>query len=179
MKKTLLLINFIAIFNSGLVYALEGSVDVGKHSTNLNLGLGTQSAGLFVNGSWLRSDDNGSTTGAGLGYNIDAGPLRISPAVKAIYAHPRDGKDGMVIALGSGASYSLNTVWGIYGDFFYAPESFTDHLDNYKAMGAGISFRPFSLLSLRAGYQYVTLNNKNDKDNSLVDVPYLSVSVNF
>lgn len=179
MQKNIILINLLALLNSGFAYALEGSVDVGKHSTNLNLGLGTQSSGLFVNGNWLRSNDNGSTTGVALGYNLDAASLRLSPAVKAMYAHPSDGKDGMVVALGSAASYKLNSLWGVYGEFFYAPKSFTDHLDNYKAIGAGFSFRPIALLSLRAGYQYVTLNNKNDKDNVLIDGPYVSASVNF
>lgn len=34
------------IMLSGAAQAIEGSVDVGEHSTNLNLGLGTTSPGL-------------------------------------------------------------------------------------------------------------------------------------
>lgn len=179
MRNSLILIPFIALINSGFVHAFEGSFDVARHSTNLNLELGSQSTGLFVNGTWLRSNDNGSTTGIGLGYNFDFGQLRLSPAVKTMYAHPPDGKAGMVLAFGSTASYRLSSLSAIYGDYFYAPKSFTEHLDHYKSMGVGISFRPLSLLSLRLGYQYVTLKNNNDKDNILIDGPYLSASVKF
>ncbi len=54
---------------SGAAQAIEGSVDVGEHNTNLNVGLGTTSPGLFLKGNWLRSDHDGSTYGLGLGYN--------------------------------------------------------------------------------------------------------------
>ncbi len=62
--------------------AIEGSVDVSEHNTNLNLGLGTTTPGLFLKGNWLRSDHDGSTYGAGLGYNVDFGPLRLAPTQK-------------------------------------------------------------------------------------------------
>ncbi len=63
---------------SGGAQAIEGSVDVGEHSTNLNLGLGTASPGLFLKGNWLRSDHDGSTYGLGMGYNLDVGDFRVA-----------------------------------------------------------------------------------------------------
>lgn len=102
---------------SGAAQAIEGSVDVGEHNTNLNVGLGTTSPGLFLKGNWLRSDHDGSTYGLGLGYNVDIGGLRLAPTAKTIFTHPEDGKDGFAVALGGGAQYSFNSMWGLYGEY--------------------------------------------------------------
>ncbi len=180
MKKIILAAGVAGLMASGMAQAIEGGVEVGKHSTNINVGLGTASPGLFVKGNWLRSDDDGSVTGAALGYNLAVGPLNFSPTAKALFTHPEDGKDGFTVAVGSGVSYQLNSMWGVYGEYYYAPKSFSTHLHNYQEAAGGISFTPISLLSLRAGYQYAELNNKgNDKNNVLVDGPYISASVNF
>nr|MBA2814132.1 antiholin-like protein LrgB [Candidatus Pantoea persica] len=69
---------------SGAAQAIEGSIDVGEHNTNLNIGLGTTSPGLFLKGNWLRSDHDGSTYGLGLGYNVDIGRLLMAPTAKTI-----------------------------------------------------------------------------------------------
>lgn len=165
---------------SGAAQAIEGSVDVGEHSTNLNVGLGTTSPGLFLKGNWLRSNDDGSTYGLGLGYNIDAGPFRVAPTAKALYTHPENGKDGFAVAVGAGAQYSFNSMWGLYGEYYYAPEAFSDHLDSYQEASGGLSFTPISLLNLRVGYQYTELNNKGSrKDNVLMDGPYVGASLRF
>lgn len=180
MKKILITIACSGLLLGSAAQAIEGNIEVGKNSTNLNLGIGTQSPGLFLKGNWLRSDHDGSASGVALGYNLNVGSLSFSPAAKALYTHPEDGKGGVTFAVGSGIGYQLNNMWGIYGEYFYAPKAFSDHLDNYKEAAAGISFTPISLLSLRAGYQYVALNNKNSNpDNVLVDGPYISASVNF
>ncbi|MEH6399654.1 MAG: porin [Pantoea sp.] len=168
------------VLMSGAAQAIEGSVDVSEHNTNLNVGLGTTTPGLFLKGNWLRSDHDGSTYGAGLGYNVDFGPLRLAPTAKAIFTHPEDGKDGFAVALGGAAHYSFNSMWGLYGEYYYAPESFTDQLDSYQEAGGGLSFTPVSLLNLRVGYQYIELNNKDGrKDNVLVDGPYVGASLRF
>ncbi|MRT41171.1 porin [Enterobacteriaceae bacterium RIT702] len=169
----------LALLSSG-AQAIEGSVDVGEHSTNLNLGLGTTSPGLFLKGNWLRSDHDGSTYGAGLGYNIDVGDFRIAPTAKALFTHPEDGRDGFTVAVGGAAQYSFNSMWGLYGEYYYAPEAFSDRLDSYQEASGGLSFTPISLLNLRVGYQYIELNNKGGrKDNVLVDGPYVGASLRF
>lgn len=180
MKKIILAAGLAGLVTSGMAQAIEGSVDVGQHSTNLSVGIGSNSPGLFLKGNWLRSNDDGSVSGAALGYNLSVGPLNVSPTAKALFTHPKDGKDGFTVAVGSGVSYQLNSMWGVYGEYYYAPESFSNHLDSYQEAAGGISFSPISLVSLRAGYQYVGLNNTNGKkDNVLVDGPYLSASVSF
>lgn len=84
------------------------------------------------------------------------------------------------MALGGAAHYSFNSMWGLYGEYYYAPESFTDQLDSYQEAGGGLSFTPVSLLNLRVGYQYIELNNKDGrKDNVLVDGPYVGASLRF
>lgn len=180
MKKILLAAGLAGLVTSGMAQAVEGSVDVGQHSTNLSVGVGSASPGLFLKGNWLRSNNDGSVSGATLGYNLSVGPLNVSPAAKALFTHPEDGKDGFTVAVGTGVSYAVNSMWGLYGEYFYAPKSFSDHLERYQEAAGGISFTPISLLTLRAGYQYVGLNNTgNNKDNVLVDGPYLSASVSF
>ncbi|WP_017347313.1 YfaZ family outer membrane protein [Pantoea sp. A4] len=165
---------------SGAAQAIEGGVNVSERSTNLNLGLGTSSPGLFLNGNWLRSNDDGSVFDAGVGYNVDVGPLRLAPGAKAIFTNPHNGRKGFAVAVGAGAQYSFNNMWGLYGEYYYAPESFSTHLDNYKEISGGISFTPISLLNLRVGYQYAELDNKGSrKDNVLVDGPYVGASVRF
>lgn len=165
---------------SSSAQAFEGSVDIGKHSTNLNLGLGTTSPGLFLKGNWLRSDHDGSAYGVGLGYNVDAGNLRLAPTAKALFTHPEDGRDGFTLAVGAGAQYSFNNMWGLYGEYYYAPEAFSDRLDSYKEISGGMSFTPISLLNMRVGYQYIELNNQGSrKDNVLVDGPYVAASLRF
>lgn len=169
----------LALMSSG-VQAIEGSIDVGKHSTNLNLGLGTTSPGLFLKGNWLRSDHDGRAYGLGAGYNIDVGDFRIAPTAKVLFTHSKNGRDGFTAALGAGAQYRFNSMWGLYGEYYYAPEVLSDHLDSYTEASGGVSFTPISLLNLRVGYQYIELNNKGDrKDNVLVDGPYVGASLRF
>ena len=43
MKKTILALGLAGLVTSGMAQAVEGSVDVGEHSTNLSVGLGSQS----------------------------------------------------------------------------------------------------------------------------------------
>ena len=180
MKKIILAAGLAGVMASAMAQAIEGSVDVGKHSTNLSVGLGSSSPGLFLKGNWLRSNDDGSVAGAALGYNLSVGPLNVSPAAKALFTHPENGKDGFTVAVGSGVSYQLNSMWGVYGEYYYAPESFSAHLNHYEEAAGGVSFTPISLLTLRAGYQYVELNNKDsNKNNVLNNGPYLSASVSF
>ena len=179
-KKVLLSSGLAMMVLAGSAQAIEGSVDVGKHYTNLNVGLGTNSPGLFLNGNWLRSDHDGSLSGLGLGYNIDAGPLRVSPTAKAMYTHPENGKDGFAVAVGAGASYTFSDMFGLYGEYYYAPDAFANRIDSYQQASGGLSFTPISLLNVRVGYQYIELNNKDGrKDNVIADGPYVGASLRF
>ncbi|PSN06782.1 YfaZ family outer membrane protein [Siccibacter turicensis] len=180
LKKVITLSALSLVVMSGAAQAIEGSVDVSRKSTNLELGLGSNTPGLFLNGNWLRSNDDGKAFGLGLGYNVDAGALRVSPTVKALYTHPENGKDGYATAVGAGAHYALNDMWGVYGEYYYAPEAFNSNLANYKEIGGGLSFTPVSLVNLRAGYQYIEMKNQDGrKDNVLVDGFTLGGSLRF
>lgn len=169
----------LALVSSG-AQAIEAGFDVSRHSTNLNLGLGTASPGLFLKGNWLRSDHDGKAYDLGVGYNLDIGSLRLAPAAKLLYAQPKDGHDGLAVALGASALYRFNTMWGLYGDYYYSPQHFADRLHSYTDVSGGLNFSPISLLDLRAGYRYVKLDNKgNQPNNVLVDGPYLGASLHF
>lgn len=165
---------------AGSAQAIEGSVDVGEHYTNLNVGLGTTSPGLSLSGNWMRSDHDGDVSGLRLGYNIEVGSVFLTPGIKAMWIDPEDGKDGFAAAVGAGVSFPITKMLGLYGEYYYSPESFTDHLDSYQEASGGISFTPISLLNVRVGYKYAELNNKGDrKDNVLADGPYMGASLRF
>lgn len=160
--------------------AIEGSVDVGKDYTNLNVGMGTSTPGLFLNGNWMRSNDDGSLAGLGLGYNFGFDQLMLSPGVKAMYVNPRHGSDGYTAAIGAGAQFSLTKMFGLYGSYYWAPDAFSHNIDSYEEIQGGVSFTPISMLNIHAGYQYVTLDGKgHNKDSVLADGPYIGASLRF
>ncbi|QKJ87746.1 hypothetical protein PMPD1_2809 [Paramixta manurensis] len=179
-KKVLLSSGVAMLLAAGAAQAIEGSVDVGKHYTNLNLGLGTTTPGLSLSGNWMRSDHDGSASGVKLGYNLEVGSVFLSPGVKALYTSPEDGKDGFAVAVGGGVQVPVTKMFGLYGEYYYSPDSFSDHLDSYQEGSAGVSFSPISLLNVQVGYKYMALNNKDGhKDNVLSDGPYIGASVRF
>ncbi|SFN23033.1 YfaZ precursor [Izhakiella capsodis] len=160
--------------------AIDGNVTIGKKYTNLNVGLGNSSPGLFLNGNWMRSNDDGSLLGLGLGYNFYYNGLMISPGVKTMYVNPRESRDGYANALGLGASYSFNSLLGLYGSYYWAPGSFSHNIRSYQDIKGGVAFSPIPMLTLNAGYQYLVLHGKdNNKNSVLADGPYIGASLSF
>ncbi|PIJ50378.1 porin [Erwinia sp. OLTSP20] len=160
--------------------ALDGSVTVGKKYTNLNVGMGTRTPGLFLNGNWMRSNDDGSLYGLGLGYNLSVAGLMLSPGVRTLYVKPHYGKSGYTNAVGLGASYPVTSMLGLYGSYYWAPASFSHNIDAYKDIQAGVTLSPIRMLTVNVGYQYLTLDGKdNNKDSVLADGPYIGASLNF
>ncbi|MDR7342937.1 opacity protein-like surface antigen [Pantoea alhagi] len=179
-KKVVVSSGLALMLATGAAQAIEGSVDVGEHYTNLNVGLGTTSPGLSLSGNWMRSDHDGDVSGLRLGYNVEIGSVFLTPGIKAMWIDPQDGKDGFAAAVGAGVSLPVTKMIGLYGEYYYSPEAFTDHLDSYQEASGGISFTPISLLNVRVGYKYAELNNKGSrKDNVLADGPYIGASLRF
>lgn len=165
---------------AGSAQAIEGGVDVGREYTNLHAGLGTTSPGFALTGNWLRSDHDGSMGSLGLGYNVGLGGVFLTPGVKAISSNPRDNRDGYAIAVGLGVSVPVTNMFNIYGQYYYSPDAFSSHIDNYQEASAGVSFQPVSLVDVHVGYQYMALNNRDGrKDNVIADGPYIGASLHF
>jgi len=165
---------------AGSAQAIEGGIDVGRDYTNLHAGLVTTTPGFALSGNWLRSDHDGSMGSLGLGYNVGLGDVLISPGVKAISTNPSDNKDGYAIAVGVGASAPITNMFNVFGQYYYSPDAFSSHIDNYQEASAGVSFQPISLVDVRVGYQYLAMNGKNGrKDNVIADGPYVGASLHF
>ncbi|OON41688.1 porin [Izhakiella australiensis] len=181
MKKVVALTGGLVLLAAATsAQAIDGSVTVGKKYTNINAGLGTSTPGLFLNGNWMRSNDDGNLVGLGLGYNFAYDGLMLSPGVRTMYVNPRDSKDGYANAIGLGARYAFNSQFGVYGSYYWAPESFSHNIDSYQDIQGGVSFSPISMLTLNAGYQYLVLNGEhNNKNNVLADGPYIGASLHF
>ncbi|MBV4368473.1 YfaZ family outer membrane protein [Erwinia sp. BNK-24-b] len=165
---------------AGSAQAIEGGIDVGRDYTNLHAGLGTTSTGFAVSGNWLRSDHDGSMGSLGLGYNVGLGDAFITPGVKAISTNPKDNKDGYAIAVGVGVHLPVTNMFNVFGQYYYSPDSFSSHINDYQEASGGISFQPISLVDVRVGYQYMTMDGKDGrKDNVVADGPYVGASVHF
>ncbi|KOC88605.1 YfaZ family outer membrane protein [Winslowiella iniecta] len=180
MKKIILSSGVAMLMLAGSAQAIEGGVQVGEHYTNLNLGLGTTTPGLSLSGNWMRSDHDGKVSGLGLGYNIEVGSVFLSPGVKAMYISPKDTKDGYAVAVGGGVQVPVTNMLGLYGEYYYSPDSFSSRIDSYQEASGGVSFSPISLLDVRVGYKYLAMDGKNGrKDNVLADGPYVGASLRF
>ncbi len=165
---------------AGSAQAIQGGVQVGKDYTDVNVGLGTDTPGFALSGNWLRSDHDGNVESLGLGYNVTIGDVMLSPTIKAMSTNPKDSKDGYAIAVGGSVSVPVTNMFNVYGAYFYSPDSFSSHIDNYQEATAGVSFQPISLVDVNVGYKYMTMNGKDGrKDNVIADGPYIGAALHF
>ncbi|PKH25736.1 porin [Enterobacterales bacterium CwR94] len=165
---------------AGTAQAIEGGVDVGKKFTHLRLGLGTDSPGFALTGDWLRSDHDGNVESLGLNYNVSVGSFMLSPGAKVMSTNPKDSKDGYAVAVGAGVKVPVTNMFNVFGEYYWSPDSFSSHIDNYQEAAAGVSFQPISLVDVRVGYKYMAMNGKDGrKDNVVADGPYVGASVHF
>lgn len=165
---------------AGSAQAIEGGVSVGERYTDVRVGLGTNTPGFALSGDWLRSDHDGNVGSLGLGYNVAIGDLFLSPGVKVMSTNPKDSKDGYGVAVGGGLRYPVTKMFNIYGEYYYSPDSFSSHIDNYQEASGGVSFQPISLVDVHVGYKYMTMNGKDGrKDNVIADGPYVGAALHF
>lgn len=165
---------------AGSAQAIEGGVSVGKDYTDVHVGLGTNTPGFALSGDWLRSDHDGNVESLGLGYNVAVGDVFLSPTVKALSTNPKDTRDGYAIAIGGGVKVPVTSMINVYGEYFYAPDATSSHIDNYQEAAAGVSFQPISLVDVSVGYKYMSLNGKDGrKDNVVANGPYVGAALHF
>jgi hypothetical protein len=165
---------------AGSAQAIDGGVNVGEDYTHVRVGLGTNSPGFALSGDWLRSDHDGNVESLGLGYNVAIGDVFLSPGVKAMSTNPTDSKDGYAVAVGGGVRVPVTKMFNVYGEYYYSPDAFSSHIDDYQEASGGVSFQPISLVDVRVGYKYMSMNGKDGrKDNVIADGPYVGASVHF
>ena len=128
----------------------------------------------------MRSDHDGDVSGLRLGYNIEVGSVFLTPGIKAMWIDPEDGKDGFAAAVGAGVSFPITKMLGLYGEYYYSPESLYRSPRQLSGSLRRHQLYADLLLNVRVGYKYAELNNKGDrKDNVLADGPYIGASLRF
>lgn len=179
MNKTLVACAAGLLFVAGSANAISVSGEAGEHYTNLGVGLGGTTAGLGINGNWIRSDHDGDIGSLGLSFGLPVGPLTATVGGKAIYLSPKDGKDGGALALGGGLQWDLNRYLSLYGEGYFAPESLTSGAKAYNEANGGVrlNVRPFNV---DVGYRYINIEGKDgNRDNAIADGPYIGVGMGF
>ncbi|CAM3700612.1 hypothetical protein BS639_16875 [Rouxiella silvae] len=181
MKKTLLAGSAAALMMATVsAHAIGVNAEIGQHYTNLGFGLGTTTSGLALTGNWAHSDNDGDVAGLGLGYNIGLGPFMATVGGKALYTSPKNGSDGYAVPVGGGLQLPLGRYVSLYGEGYYAPDSLSSGINNYKEANGGIRFTPISLVSVDVGYRYQALEGKDGhRDNVIADGAYIGGAVNF
>ncbi|WAT01607.1 YfaZ family outer membrane protein [Rouxiella chamberiensis] len=181
MKKTLVACSAAALLMTTVsAHAIGVNAQIGQHYTNLGVGFGTTTPGLALSGNWAHSDNDGDVAGVGLGYNIALGPVMATVGGKALYTHPKDGDEGYAIPVGGGLQLPLGRYVSLYGEGYYAPDSLSSGVNNYKEANGGVRFTPISLVTVDVGYRYQALEGKDGhRDNIIADGAYIGGAVNF
>ncbi|WP_410013644.1 YfaZ family outer membrane protein [Sodalis sp. C49] len=160
--------------------AVSVTGEVGEHYTNVGVGFGTTTPGIAVSGNWAHNDDNGDVAGLGLGYNIPLGPFMGTVGGKGLYVGPKDGDEGYAIAVGGGLQLPVGSLFSLYGDYYYSPDSLSSGVENYTEANAGVRLTAIPLVTVSVGYRYMAMDGKDgDRDNILADGPYIGGAFNF
>ncbi|HEY0207626.1 YfaZ family outer membrane protein [Acerihabitans sp.] len=168
------------LFAAASASAVSVTGEVGEHYTNLGVGFGTTTPGIAVSGNWAHNDDNGDVAGLGLGYNIPLGPFMGTLGGKGLYVGPKDGDEGYAIAVGGGLQLPVGSLFSLYGDYYYSPDSLSSGVENYTEANAGIRLTAIPLVTVSVGYRYMALDGKDgDRDNIVADGPYIGGAFNF
>ena len=118
--------------------------------------------------------------GFGLGTEIPLGPCRATVGGKGIYTNPNDGDEGYAAAVGGGLQWKIGDSFGLFGEYYYSPDSLSSGIDSYEEANAGARWTIMRPITIEAGYRYLNLAGKDgNRDNALADGPYLGVSAGF
>lgn len=162
--------------------AVDGSVNVGKNFTDVTVGMGQESEGIYINGNWIKNNENGrEKTGAEAGLNMKAGSVDVNLGVQADYVKGAKGdSEGVVFPVGFGVKVPVVSQVGLYGSMYTAPRQLSNTAKSYLDADAGISWKPVDLVTLKAGYRYIGMDGKGTRENQrLVEGPYIGGQVSF
>ncbi len=143
-------------------------------------GLGTDSAGPAMTGGWTHNDDDGDAASPGLGFNVPLGPFTATVGGKGIYTNPNDGDEGYAAAVGGGLQWKIGDSFGLFGEYYYSPDSLSSGIDSYEEANVGGRWTIIRPVTIEAGYRYLNPAGKDGhRDNALADGPYIGVSAGF
>ncbi|GKX54314.1 hypothetical protein SOASR030_04260 [Leminorella grimontii] len=184
MKKSLCRLAVgVALFTSASAMAISVNGQVGEDYSNLQVGMGTDSTGLYSTVDWTHNDDNGDIVGLGLGVGLPLGPMTISVGGKGMYLRSKDhseDSDDYAAAVGGGLRLPIGKRFSLQGSAYYAPDSLSSGINSYSELTGGVRWDILRPFSVEAGYRYVNLEGKDgNRDNAIVDGPYVGGSVHF
>lgn len=181
MKKVVLGCAYVVLFSVTTANAMSIYGQAGKHYTNVVAGFGTDSSGLYSTLNWAHNDENGDVAGLGLGINLPLGSFIASIGGQALYLSPqKDGSDGYAIAVGGGIQWPISKSLSLYGEGYYAPDSLSSGINNYKEASAGLRLSFIRPLSIDAGYRYIEMSGKDgDRNNVVADGIFVGVGIGF
>lgn len=166
---------------SGSAFALGFTSEVGKDYTNLDMELGKSSSGLYLQSNWVKNIKDGAQVGGvGAGYNLALGPLMLNAGAKALYIGPKKGDNGMVFPIGGGVTYNVTDSIAIYGEGYSAPQGLGNSVKNYAEANGGVSWAPFTPLTVKVGYRYAGVDGKGGRpSHTLFDGVYAGAGLTF
>jgi len=162
--------------------AIDAGVNAGKNFTDVTVGMGQESEGLYINGNWIKNNENGrEKTGAEAGINMRAGAVDVKVGVQADYVKGAYGdSEGVVFPVGAGVTLPVVSQIGIYGSMYTAPRQMSNTAKSYLDADAGVSWKPIDMVTLKAGYRYIGMDGKGSRVNQrLIEGPYLGGQLNF
>lgn len=122
----------------------------------------------------------GDAASLGLGLNVPLGPFLATVGGKGIYTNPNDGDEGYAAAVGGGLQWKIGDSFGLFGEYYYSPDSLSSGIDSYEEANAGARWTIMRPITIEAGYRYLNLAGKDgNRDNALADGPYVGVSAGF
>ena len=91
-----------------------------------------------------------------------------------------DGDEGYAAAVGGGLQWKIGDSFGLFGEYYYSPDSLSSGIDSYEEANAGARWTIMRPITIEAGYRYLNLAGKDgNRDNALADGPYVGVSAGF
>lgn len=181
MKKFKLLLVICTATLSSSALAIGMTAEQGKNFTNLNAEIGKSSSGAYIEGNWLKNTEDGMYTGGlGLGYNLHLGPVMINAGAKAVYLEQKNGENGVTYPVGGGVIINLTDSIHLYGEGYTASNSISNSIKKYTEANGGISWTPFTPVTLKVGYRYVSAGVKEEhSSHNLIDGTYIGGGVTF
>ena len=185
LKKTTLVTMASALMVASFIpaaMAMDAGVNTGKNFTDVIVGMGQESEGIYINGNWIKNNENGrEKTGAEAGVNMKAGAVDVKVGIQADYVKGASGEsEGVVFPVGVGVNIPVISQVGLYGSMYTAPRQMSNTAKSYLDADAGVSWKPVDMVTLKAGYRYIGMDGKGSRENQrLIEGPYIGGQLNF
>lgn len=155
-------------------------VQAGEHYTDLQVNMGTDSPGLYMQGSWMHNDDRGERAGLGMGLGLPLGDFLLSGGGKVLYLNPESEGEGWAMAMGGRLAWPMTQHMTVFAEGYYSPDSLSGGVDHYREADAGMRWTVLRPVSLSVGYRYTDIAGKDGhRSRVLADGMYVGGDVMF